>query len=575
MNQSIVFLENLEKTMNEASQEANQQLERKMIDRADIYTKVRNICKISFNQLTTQINLEIANFTGLMEHYQGVENKLDVRGRNAYEKKTMSQIKELNLEEYKNELVKLYDMNDDKDKKYYELTVKNFEHRLFEAKTAYDCRKNLEVLKNCKNQFNSVPLYSWIENHEEIKKAQQLLEKQTEQFGNELVEKIKACIQSPIQGMTIGYLRVENENLVKNWIYKEQLTQVLDKYYENTDLKVPYKDHFNDYLIIHSQNQKNDLALTLIAFSTLVRSEKEAIHIYYDMPDSLFESSCYQNCEKVTINDDFINKVREELQQYPSQKIAIFVGTNQNLTPNFEKIIQEKPDTIQIVICQNQDVHKACYKDFIRLDCQQNYYKIHDRYRLYFNRINESKLKDIQPIQIQRTYSFLKDYQEHLNGNAYLVGQNQELSFDDNFVIVSKDKQKRTLFLAQMVLQRLSDQFIHYIYYEDYDDHPLRTIVDQNSFEEINPDMIDAIINDLYNKNTLAIFANPSEELLGYVMTLLDDGHVLTTSETVIDGYKNLNLDENVIQEYDQTQSIQFECLSDDELNQILEEIKK
>ena len=54
-------------------------------------------------------------------------------------------------------------------------------------------------------------------------------------------------------------------------------------------------------------------------------------------------------------------------------------------------------------------------------------------------------------------------------------------------------------------------------------------------------------------------------------MTLLDIGHIIMTSDHIIDGYKNLLLDDNMIDNMGEREYVEFEYLSLEEMNKLLE----
>lgn len=587
MNTSINALENLENVINQESQNAQQQLKEKMTDRDEIVEKIRQIYQKSYHQLERQIALEIENFNAVKEHYKTVDqNNLDVAARKNYEEEiVLPQIKQKNIKEYENKMSELYVINDNehlKDNEYYHITVSQFAERLVRAKTVFDCEKNLNVLKDCQRQLQQSDENSWVSEHEEVKKAQALLKEQIRQVGEEFETKIKECLNIDNKGLTIGQLFVENDYL-KDWIYQKQLLSQLDHYYQDFYLKIPYQDDFNDYLIISSSIHEVTSALKLLEMNVLMKSIQEPIHVYYDYETlpSLFEEYQYSNCEKVKINHDFVIKLKEEYQQYPNQRISLFIERNQKLDTDIQNFIHEKPDYVQVIICQTE--YQDIGSDFISLQFQQDsknnpYFIVNEKYRLYFNQINEKgmkKLKESEPVSIEKINHFLDEYKQHLHEDNYLIGHNQEISFNDNVVIVSKDEQKRTLFLTQMLLQCLTNSHIRYIYYEDYKDHPLRMLVDEYAFEDIIPDMMEEMMNDYCQDDCLTIFVDPTLEMLGFIETLLDEGHVLMTSEHIIDGYKNLNLDENEIQEFDDHIAAHFEFLNEDECYEIIQEIKQ
>ena len=122
-----------------------------------------------------------------------------------------------------------------------------------------------------------------------------------------------------------------------------------------------------------------------------------------------------------------------------------------------------------------------------------------------------------------------------------------------------------------MLLPRLNQQEIKYVYYEDYSDTILRRIIDQNNFEEIMPDMIESMMDDLLKDDSLVVLVDPTQEVLGFIETILDMGHIIMTSEEVIEGYKNLILDDNAIEENGQKQQVEYKFLSSECLNKLME----
>lgn len=583
MNRSINALEKLEDVINQSSQQAHQQLQAQMMIRNEIVDKVRSIYLKSYQQVERQIRLEIENFENLKKHYEKQEGRLDVHLKEKYEQEIMSQVKQKNIQEYQDTLATLYDIDNKENKKdnaYYQMIMDNFKKRIEAVKTASDCENNLKILRECQKMLQESHEEKWISEHEEVKKMQKILKAQTIQIGNELENQIKNAMTFNDQGIILGKLLIDNDYL-NEWVYQEQILKTLETYHEGHQLKMLYQDDFNDYLIEVPDFSMAQELLIMLEFSTLLKSTTEAIHIYYDdqFDGSLLSSLNYINCEKIVMNDDFITIIKEELKNYPQQKISVFIQNGNQLSTKWKEWINEKPENIQFVICQTEAHHEYNDKDFICLQShlKEPYFVMNGKYHFYIHKISEQgmlKLQNSQPVSIEKVATFHNEYKEHLGKNSYLIGKKCELPFDDNMIIVSKDEQKRNLFLAQMLLQCLSDQKIFYIYYEDYNDHPLRTIVDSYPFEDIIPDMMSEMMEDYLDDQSFVIFVDPTEDMLGYIATLLDEGHVLMTSDHVIEGYKNLNLDENMIQEYDDCVAGHFELLDASDLQQIIKEIQ-
>ena len=193
---------------------------------------------------------------------------------------------------------------------------------------------------------------------------------------------------------------------------------------------------------------------------------------------------------------------------------------------------------------------------------------------MYLNRINEkgiNRLQNSQPVPIVKINNFEQFYQDNLNQNKYLINSDYSLSFDDNLIIVSKDETKRTLYLVQLLLSRLKKQETKYVYYEDYNDTLLRKVIDHNNFEEIMIDMIESMMDEFLKDDSLVVLVDPAQEVLGFIETLLDMGHSIITSDKVIDGYKNLLLDDNVIEENGKKDHVEYAFLSNESLTKMIE----
>ena len=85
------------------------------------------------------------------------------------------------------------------------------------------------------------------------------------------------------------------------------------------------------------------------------------------------------------------------------------------------------------------------------------------------------------------------------------------------------------------------------------------------------PDMIESMMDDLLKDDSLVVLFDPTQEVLGFIETILDMGHIIMTSEEVIEGYKNLILDDNAIEENGQKQQVEYKFLSSECLNKLME----
>ena len=321
--------------------------------------------------------------------------------------------------------------------------------------------------------------------------------------------------------------------------------------------------------------------MRLLEFSTMLDSVQEAIHIYYDYQTlpTLFTVPGYHNCQAITINDDFVLQLQKEINEYPNQMISIFIENGHDLIPAFKQFMVNKPDNVQIVVCQPNSKDTMLYENFIRLKYYQpnnglECFVINGKYDLYLNRINEkgiNRLQNSQPVPIVKINNFEQFYQDNLNQNKYLINSDYSLSFDDNLIIVSKDETKRTLYLVQLLLSRLKKQETKYVYYEDYNDTLLRKVIDHNNFEEIMIDMIESMMDEFLKDDSLVVLVDPAQEVLGFIETLLDMGHSIITSDKVIDGYKNLLLDDNVIEENGKKDHVEYAFLSNESLTKMIE----
>ena len=372
---------------------------------------------------------------------------------------------------------------------------------------------------------------------------------------------------------------VSNEYL-KEWYYQDLLLKVLNGEYEQNCLKMVFNDELNDYVIVATSKQGQAM-MRLLEFSTMLDSVQEAIHIYYDYQTlpTLFTVPGYHNCQVITINDDFVLQLQKEINEYPNQMISIFIENGHDLIPAFKQFMVNKPDNVQIVVCQPNSKDTMLYENFIRLKYYQpnnglECFVINGKYDLYLNRINEkgiNRLQNSQPVPIVKINNFEQFYQDNLNQNKYLINSDYSLSFDDNLIIVSKDETKRTLYLVQLLLSRLKKQETKYVYYEDYNDTLLRKVIDHNNFEEIMIDMIESMMDEFLKDDSLVVLVDPAQEVLGFIETLLDMGHSIITSDKVIDGYKNLLLDDNVIEENGKKDHVEYAFLSNESLTKMIE----
>ena len=139
-------------------------------------------------------------------------------------------------------------------------------------------------------------------------------------------------------------------------------------------------------------------------------------------------------------------------------------------------------------------------------------------------------------------------------------------------MIVTPDKQKGTLYLLQMLMQRPLSQNTHFIYYDDYSDHPLRKLIDYFTFEEIEEDVIEEMMDDFLEGDSFVILVYPPENMLGFAETLLDSGHILLVNDQMMDGYKNILLEEKEIEEFGIKKLCDFNQLDIDQLDRLLED---
>lgn len=579
VNHSIEGLNKLQDNINTCSKKANEQLQTEIEIRNEVVSTIRKQYQHSYQQLEKQLELEEKDFDSLKRTYEEIEKQMDAILKEKFEQEEMNAVKTQCIEEYKQELLKYYDLNNKKDKLYYQKTIDSYSKRIKQAQKPFECDKNLKVIQECRRALQISDEDSYIENNEDIKKAQAILKNRIEQIGMDLKQSLQLENDVKIPGLTIGKIFVNNEYL-KEWYYQDILLEVLNGKYEKNCLKMMFNDELNDYVII-AGSKHGQAMLQLLEFSTMLDSTKEAIHIYYDyqtMP-TLFTVPGYDNCQPVTINDDFVLQLQKEINEYPDQMISIFIENGRNLTPAFKQFMVDKPDNIQIVVCQPNPDDTKLYENYIRLKHYQpnggiECFVINGKYDLYLNRINEkgiNRLQNSHPVPIVKVNNFEQFYQDNLNQNKYLINNEYSISFDDNLIVVSKDEAKRRLYLAQLLLPRLNQQEIKYVYYEDYSDTILRRIIDQNNFEEIMPDMIESMMDDLLKDDSLVVLVDPTQEVLGFIETILDMGHIIMTSEEVIEGYKNLILDDNAIEENGQKQQVEYKFLSSECLNKLME----
>lgn len=582
MNQSIKALEELVQSINTASKNAIFQSEKEKKQRDELIEAKRNEFQHSYQQLIQQLQLEMTNFENLKQIYEKIEvQDIDIRKKEEFENKIIKQNKNEAIEEYNEKLRPFYDLNNKKEKDYYNKTIASFKKRLLETKTAFEANKNLTVLNDCKKQLNQLDEDQWLKNHHIIIKANELFKNQCEAIGAELENKIQYPQENTIKGLVVGTLYVKNEYLQQEWLYLENVQHSLENNYENQCIKLKYKETLNDYLIEFDNKQQLSYILRMLEFSTMIESTEEAIHIYYDYEpiQSLFSLDEYTNCQQVKINDTFVNQLKEEITQYPQQRISLFIENGQNLPDSFKELIVNKPENMQVIICHFNKNDQELFKNYIYLKAdtsnREGCFIVNQQFDLFVNTINEQGieyLKNLKPVEISKSDNFEKDFEDHLGENTYLVGQNQALSMDDNYVIVTPDKQKGTLYLLQMLMQRPLSQNTHFIYYDDYSDHPLRKLIDYFTFEEIEEDVIEEMMDDFLEGDSFVILVYPPENMLGFAKTLLDSGHILLVNNQMMDGYKNILLEEKEIEEFGIKERCDFNQLDIDRLDRLLED---
>ena len=582
MNQSIKALEELVQSINTASEKAIFQYEKEKKQRDELIEDKRNEFQHSYQQLIQQFQLEMTNFENLKQIYEKIEvQDIDIRKKEEFENKTIKQNKNEAIEEYNEKLRPFYDLNNKKEKDYYNKTIASFKKRLLETKTAFEANKNLTVLNDCKKQLNQLDEDQWLKNHHIIIKANELFKNQCEAIGAELENKIQYPQENTIKGLVVGTLYVKNEYLQQEWLYLENVQHSLENNYENQCIKLKYKETLNDYLIEFDDKQQLDYILRMLEFSTMIKSTEEAIHIYYDYKpiQSLFSLDEYTNCQQVKINDTFVNQLKEEITQYPQQRISLFIENGQNLPDSFKELIVNKPENMQVIICHFNKNDQELFKNYVYLKAdtsnRRGCFIVNQQFDLFVNTINEQGieyLKNSKPVEISKSDNFEKDFEDHLGENTYLVGQNQALSMDNNYVIVTPDKQKGPLYLLQMLMQRPLSQNTHFIYYDDYSDHPLRKLIDYFTFEEIEEDVIEEMMDDFLEGDSFVILVYPPENMLGFAETLLDSGHILLVNDQMMDGYKNILLEEKEIEEFGIKKLCDFNQLDIDQLDRLLED---
>lgn len=582
MNQSIKALEELVQSINTASENAIFQSEKEKKQRDELIEAKRNEFQHSYQQLIQQFQLEMTNFENLKQIYEKIEvQDIDIRKKEEFENKTIKQNKNEAIEEYNEKLRPFYDLNNKKEKDYYNKTIASFKKRLLETKTAFEANKNLTVLNDCKKQLTQLDEDQWLKNHHIIIKANELFKNQCEAIGAELENKIQYPQENTIKGLVVGTLYVKNEYLQQEWLYLENVQHSLENNYENQCIKLKYKETLNDYLIEFDNKQQLSYILRMLEFSTMIESAEEAIHIYYDYEpiQSLFSLDEYTNCQQVKINDTFVNQLKEEITQYPQQRISLFIENGQNLPDSFKELIVNKPENMQVIICHFNKNDQELFKNYIYLKAdtsnRRGCFIVNQQFDLFVNTINEQGieyLKNLKPVDISKSDNFEKDFEDHLGENTYLVGQNQALSMDDNYVIVTSDKQKGTLYLLQMLMQRPLSQNTHFIYYDDYSDHPLRKLIDYFTFEEIEEDVIEEMMDDFLEGDSFVILVYPPENMLGFAETLLDSGHILLVNDQMMDGYKNILLEEKEIEEFGIKKLCDFNQLDIEQLDRLLED---
>lgn len=579
INHSIEKLNKLQDSINTCSKKANEQLQTEIEIRDEIVNKIRKQYQRSYQQIEKQLELEENNFNFFKRTYEEIENVMDAQLKEKFEREEMSAIKTRYIEEYQQALLKYYDLKNKKEQLYYQKTIASYSKRIKQAQRAFECDKNLKVIEECRRALQISDEDSYIENHEDIKKAQAILKNRIEQIEIELKQSLQLDNNDKLPGLTIGKMFVSNKYL-KEWYYQDLLLKVLNGEYEQNCLKMVFNDELNDYVIVATSKQGQAM-MRLLEFSTMLDSVQEAIHIYYDYQTlpTLFTVPGYHNCQAITINDDFVLQLQKEINEYPNQMISIFIENGHDLIPAFKQFMVNKPDNVQIVVCQPNSKDTMLYENFIRLKYYQpnnglECFVINGKYDLYLNRINEkgiNRLQNSQPVPIVKINNFEQFYQDNLNQNKYLINSDYSLSFDDNLIIVSKDETKRTLYLVQLLLSRLKKQETKYVYYEDYNDTLLRKVIDHNNFEEIMIDMIESMMDEFLKDDSLVVLVDPAQEVLGFIETLLDMGHSIITSDKVIDGYKNLLLDDNVIEENGKKDHVEYAFLSNESLTKMIE----
>lgn len=582
MNQSIKALEELVQSINTVSENAIFQSEKEKKQRDELIEAKRNEFQHSYQQLIQQLQLEMTNFENLKQIYEKIEvQDIDIRKKEEFENKTIKQNKNEAIEEYNEKLRPFYDLNNKKEKDYYNKTIESFKKRLLETKTAFEANENLTVLNDCKRQLNQLDENQWLENHHIIIKANELLKNQCKAIGAELENKIQYPQENTIKGLVVGTLYVKNEYLQQDWVYLENLQHSLENNYENQCIKLKYKETLNDYLIEFDDKKQLDYILRVLEFSTMIKSTEEAIHIYYDYESiqSLFSLDEYTNCQQVKIDDTFVNQLKEEITQYPQQRISLFIENGQNLPDSFKELIVNKLENMQVIICHFNKNDQELFKNYIYLKAdtsnRRGCFIVNQQFDLFVNTINEQGmeyLKSLKPVEISKLDNFEKDFEDHLGKNTYFVGQNQELSMDDNYVIVTPDKQKGTLYLLQMLMQRPLSQKTHFIYYDDYNDHPLRKLIDYFTFEEIEEDVIEEMMDDFLEGDSFVILVYPPKNMLGFAETLLDSGRILLVNDQMMDGYKNILLEEKEIEEFGIKERYDFNQLDIEQLDRLLED---
>ena len=232
MNQSIKALEELVQSINTASEKAIFQYEKEKKQRDELIEDKRNEFQHSYQQLIQQFQLEMTNFENLKQIYEKIEvQDIDIRKKEEFENKTIKQNKNEAIEEYNEKLRPFYDLNNKKEKDYYNKTIASFKKRLLETKTAFEANKNLTVLNDCKKQLNQLDEDQWLKNHHIIIKANELFKNQCEAIGAELENKIQYPQENTIKGLVVGTLYVKNEYLQQEWLYLENVQHSLENNY--------------------------------------------------------------------------------------------------------------------------------------------------------------------------------------------------------------------------------------------------------------------------------------------------------------------------------------------------------